>query len=170
MLASSEAAAFGVFYDRHLGAVAAFVGSRVRQPDACFDLIAETFAHALEKRSLYDAARGPAIAWLLGIARNLIVDAARRGRVEASSRLRLGMEPVELDDEQLAVVTERGRVELREALASLPAPQREAVIRHVVLDQPHRAIAEDLACSEQVIRKRVSRGLSTLRTKLEGEP
>jgi hypothetical protein len=62
---------------------------------------ASPFARALERRGQYDPARGPALAWLLGIASNLIADAARRGRVEAASRTRLGMEPVELDDEQL---------------------------------------------------------------------
>jgi DNA-directed RNA polymerase specialized sigma24 family protein len=42
----------------------------------------------LEKRSLFDPARGPAEGWLLGIARNLIVDSVRRGQVEAASRVR----------------------------------------------------------------------------------
>jgi len=38
--------------------------------------VAETFARALEHRGAYDPRRGPAIAWLLGIARNLLLDLA----------------------------------------------------------------------------------------------
>jgi RNA polymerase sigma factor (sigma-70 family) len=160
---------FGGFYDRHLAAVAAFVGGRVREPDVGFDLVAETFARALEKRAQYDPDRGPAVAWLLGIARYLIIDAARRGHVEATSRVRLGMAPVELWDEQLPSVVELGRADLGEALAGIPAQQREAVLRRVVLEEPYPAIAGELACSEQVVRKRVSRGLSALRANLEGQ-
>ena len=59
---------FGEFYDRHLRVVRAYVMSRVRQPELVFDLVAETFARALEKRALFDPARGPATVWLLGIA------------------------------------------------------------------------------------------------------
>ena len=167
LLRAGEPADFGHFYDRHVSAVSAFIGSRIDRPQVVFDLVAETFARALEHREQYDEARGPAIAWLLGIARNLIVDSARRGQVEASSRMRLGMARVELDDDQLAAVAERAALDLRAALVLLDADQREAVIRRVVLDESYAAIAADLRCSEQVVRKRVSRGLARLRTTLE---
>lgn len=167
LLGGSDAGDFGDFYDRHLGVVSAFVGSRIGRPEVVFDLVAETFARALEHREQYDTTKGPAVAWLLGIARNLMIDSVRRGQVEASSRLRLGMARLELDDEQLAIVAERAGLGLRAALASLDANQREAVIRRVVLDESYAAIAADLRCSEQVVRKRVSRGLARLRTTLE---
>jgi RNA polymerase sigma factor (sigma-70 family) len=169
LLASRSASDFGRFYDRHLDAVLAFVGRRTRQPEAVFDLTAETFARALEHRRQYQPARGPAIGWLLGIARNLIIDSARRGRIEAESRIRLGMAVVELDDQQLAAIAERGVRDLRSSLASLPGEQLEAVIRRVVLDEPYPVIADGLQCSEQVVRKRVSRGLATLRANLEDQ-
>lgn len=169
LLASDRASDFGAFYDRHLGAVTAFVGRRVRQPEVIFDLVAETFARALEHRAHYDAARGPAIGWLIGISRNLITDAVRRGEVEAASRIRLGMAPVELEDEQLELIAERGAIDLRTALSSLPAEQRDGVIRRVLLDESYTTIASDLRCSEQVVRKRVSRGLAALRASVGGE-
>jgi hypothetical protein len=109
LLASGAAPDFGRFYDRHVDAVLAFVGGRAREPEAMFDFAAETFARAFEHRKQYDPARGPAIGWLLGIARNLIIDAGRHGQIEATSRERLGMAPVELDDEQLAIVGDRRR-------------------------------------------------------------
>lgn len=169
LLVSDRPDDFGTFYDRHLRAVTAYVAGRVRQPEVRFDVVAETFARALEKRGQYDPARGPAIAWLLGIARNLVVDAVRRGRVEATSRTRLGMESVELDDEQLTAIAQRSGDDLRAALAATPALQRDAVIQHIVLDHSYAVIAEDLATSEQVIRKRVSRGLASLRARLKEE-
>jgi RNA polymerase sigma-70 factor (ECF subfamily) len=168
LLSSGLASDFGCFYDRHVRAVTAFVGSWIGEPDVVFDLVAETFARALEHRVQYDPSRGPAVAWLLGIARNLIIDSARRGQVESESRVRLGMGRVELGDEQLEVIADRANIELRDALSSLEGVQQEAVIRRVVLEESYRTIAADLRCSEQVVRKRVSRGLARLRESLEG--
>jgi RNA polymerase sigma-70 factor (ECF subfamily) len=168
LLAGRVAEDFGRFYDRHAGAVVAYLGDRVRQPEVVFDLAGETFARALERREQYDPARGPAIGWLLGIARHLVIDAFRRGQVEAASRRRLGMAPVELDEDELALVAERARLDLRAALASIPVEQREAVFRRVVLEESYTAMAGDLRCSEQVVRKRVSRGLAAMRANLEG--
>lgn len=169
LLASWSASDFGLFYDRHLDTVLAFVGRRIRQPEGMFDLTAETFARALEHRQQYQSAKGPAIGWLLGIARNLIIDSARRGRIEADSRVRLGMGVVELDDQQLAAISERGACDLGSALAALPEEQRAAVVRRVVLEEPYPVIAEGVDCSEQVVRKRVSRGLAALRANLEDQ-
>jgi hypothetical protein len=58
---------FGAFYERHVDTVTAYLARRTRRPEQAFDLVAETFARALEHRRRYDAARGPAIAWLLGV-------------------------------------------------------------------------------------------------------
>jgi RNA polymerase sigma-70 factor (ECF subfamily) len=171
LLAAEHPAAFGRFYERHVGAVTSYVARRVGRgrADLAFDVVAETFARALKHRGQYDPARGPAIAWLLGIARHLIYDAARRRRVDAAARQRLGMPPVWLDDEQLARIEERGAVDLAAALAALPAAQREAVLRRVLAEEPYPAIAADVGCSEQVIRQRVARGLARLRRDLEEE-
>jgi RNA polymerase sigma-70 factor (ECF subfamily) len=159
---------FGAFYDRHVGIVSAFVARRINQPEVIFDLVAETFARALERRDQYDAARGPASAWLLGITRNLMIDSGRRGQVEAAARRRLGLPRIELDDDQLTLITERSNLDLEAALSHLAPEQREAILRRVVLDESYGEIATALRCSEQVARKRVSRGLAALRSRLEG--
>ena len=83
LLSSGVASDFGFLYDRHVKAVTAFVGSWIGEPDVVFDLVAETFARALEHRLQYDPSKGPTVAWLLGIARNLMIDSARRGQVES---------------------------------------------------------------------------------------
>jgi len=55
LLASSVAEDFGVFYRRHFQAVTSFVAPRVGGADVVFDLVAETFAVALERRKRYEA-------------------------------------------------------------------------------------------------------------------
>lgn len=167
LLTSADAEMFGVFYDRHLDAVVAFVARRVPRHELVFDIVAETFARALEARARFDPERGPAVAWLIGIARNLLIDAAGRGRVAADGRARLGIPRMTFDDDQLERMAERARVDLAGALAGMPADQREEVVRRVVLEQSYSEIAAEVKCSQHVARKRVSRGLATLRRTLE---
>lgn len=158
---------FGRFYERHVGAVTAFVGRRVSDPELVFDFVAETFARALERRGQFDPERGVAVAWLLAIAHNLMVDAARRRVVAADARERLAMAPIALDDEQIERIAQHARADLGSMLAGLSKEQREAVVRRFVLDQSYPEIAAELRCSEQVIRQRVSRGRARLRQTLE---
>jgi RNA polymerase sigma-70 factor (ECF subfamily) len=167
LLASSVAEDFGVFYRRHFQAVTSFVAPRVGGADVVFDLVAETFAVALERKQRYEEERGPAVAWLIGIARNLVADARRRGTVDAAARRRLGMTPIALDDVQLAMIEARGRVDLADALSELSGAERDAVLRRVLGDESYQQLAMHLGCSEQVARKRVSRGLANLRRRLD---
>jgi RNA polymerase sigma-70 factor (ECF subfamily) len=171
LLAASAAdpEAFGLFYDRHEPELLRFFMRAVRRADLAADLTAEVFACALAGAASFDGARGTARAWLFGIARHELADTWERGRVEDKARRRLGMEPVALSDESLE------RIERLDAssgaalslLAELPADQREAVQGRVVDERDYAELAESLRCSESVVRQRVSRGLRSLRARLE---
>jgi RNA polymerase sigma-70 factor, ECF subfamily len=65
---AGDASDFGCFSDRHVNAVTAFAGSWTARPEVAFDLVAETFARALEHRDQFDPEKGPAVAWLLASA------------------------------------------------------------------------------------------------------
>jgi RNA polymerase sigma-70 factor (ECF subfamily) len=54
-----------------------------------------------------------------------------------------------------------------ELLEGLPPLAREAVKARVVDERDYSDIARDLRCSEAVVRKRVSRGLTALRDEME---
>lgn len=164
LLAGGSAEDFGALYERTYPLIRAYLRRRAgARPDLVLDLVAETFARALERREQFDPRRGPAAVWLLGIAKHLLVDAMRRGRVADRSRRRLGMEAIHLEDDQLELVERESASDLLRALDRLPGEQREAIERRVLHEDPYAAIAEQVGCSEQVVRKRVSRGLSALR-------
>lgn len=173
LLGAGDAQAFGVLYARRHPLVRAYLRRQIGpRNDVVLDLVAETFARALERRGQFDAERGTAASWLLAIAHNLLVDAARRGRVADQSRQRLGMDPIQLIDEELERVDEQGSVgeataELRRYVSELPPEQREAVERRVLQEHSYAAMAEQIGCSQQVARKRVSRGLAALRERIE---
>ncbi|HEY5197231.1 MAG TPA: RNA polymerase sigma factor [Solirubrobacteraceae bacterium] len=167
-IAAGDQEAFATFYRAHLDGVVAFLARRVPGREQAFDLAAETFAAVVIGARSY-AGDGPVVAWLYGIARNKLRESLRRGRVEDAARLRLGMEPVVLDDADLDAVSQRagdGCALLDAALDALPEPTRRALVARVVEERDYCEIALALNCSEQVVRQRVHRGLARLRTGL----
>ena len=90
-------------------------------------------------------------------------------RIELSACERIGL--LERLDEPRAT-TEPDEVWLEgldEALAELPAGERDAVELRVIDGLPYDAVAADLATSEGAARVRVARGLGRLRERLIGD-
>jgi RNA polymerase sigma factor (sigma-70 family) len=168
LLADGGAEGFGLLYERRCALVRGYLRRRLgSRPEIVLDLVAETFARALERRGQFDPERGSAAGWLLGIARHLALDAIRHGQVAEESRRRLGFERIAVDDEQLQLAERESGSELQRALGALPVQQREAVERRILAEEPYAAIAGRIGCSEQVVRKRVSRGLAALKQSTE---
>jgi RNA polymerase sigma factor (sigma-70 family) len=159
-----DALAFGEFYARHERAVFRYFYRRTANVELATDLSAECFAAALLACERFRPGRAPAIAWLFGIARNVLGHSAQRRRVESRARRRLGMPPLVLEDDTLAALERihAGQL-LDDALAHLSAEQRAAVQARIVDERDYEEIARELEVSEAVVRKRVSRGLDALR-------
>jgi RNA polymerase sigma factor (sigma-70 family) len=168
----SEPEAFAVFYRRHVHGVLAYFGRRTRDSDLSADLTAETFAAALDGAHRHRPEKGPGSAWLYGIARRTLINAVQQGAVEDRARRRLGMNPVAVTDGDLDRVEALATAEavtplLEQGLRELPKAQREAVLARVLAEDEYADIAARAETSELVIRKRVQRGLSGLRERLE---
>jgi RNA polymerase sigma factor (sigma-70 family) len=168
-LLAGDPEAFAAFYRRHVAPLLGYFLRRTRNAELAADLTAETFAAALDGLHRFDPARGPAVAWLYGIARRQLGRASRRGAVEDRARRRLGMAPLELTDEALERIEVLAEADVATAaLAGLPTNQREAVRARILDERDYADIARTTRTSEAVIRKRVSRGLAGLRSRMEG--
>lgn len=169
--AAEDAAAFSAFYRRYEPAMLVYFARRVGDPELAADLAVEVFAAVLVSCGRYRPGQSPAHAWLFAIAQHKLANSRRRGRVEDRARRQLGMAPVALEDEDLERIERlTGRSDIAmQALAGLPADQREAVLARIVDERDYGEIAADLRCSESVARKRVSRGLARLRDQLGEE-
>jgi len=168
----SDAGAFAVFYDRYERAVVGYLARRVHDPELVADLTAEVFAAALGAAARYRPVEPTAAGWVLTIAHNTLAKSARRRQVESAARLRLGIrEAVSFADDELDRVEALagGDARLESLLAQLPAEQVDAIRARVVEERPYPEIAAEMATSELVIRKRVSRGLASLRRELTKE-
>jgi RNA polymerase sigma factor (sigma-70 family) len=161
---------FGAFYRRHLDRVLAFCAQRTGEPELAADVTAEVFAAALTARGRYRPDRGTPETWLLGIAAHKVSDAQRRGHVERRAQRRLGIPPIEWTDEDLARVAALGDGRpVATLLEQLPDDQRTAVRARVVEERSYEEVASRLGVSEATARKRVSRGLASLRARISQE-
>lgn len=168
-LSGGDDAAFAVIYRRYLPLVLRWCLRETRNRELASDLSAEVFATALIAARRYRPERGSAGAWLLGIARNKLRESRRRGRVEDAARRRLGLERLAITDADLERVDDLSSLDeaLSTRIADLPEDQRVAIIGRVIEERPYDEIASALACSESVVRQRVSRGLRSLRAQME---
>jgi RNA polymerase sigma-70 factor (ECF subfamily) len=160
--------AFGQWYELRHGELMGFFVRRTADAQLAADLTSETFAEAfVARRRFQSAGEGSARSWLFGIARHQLGQYARRRRVSSRYRRKLGVERTVVDDdaveriEALADLTDL-RDLLRDALASLPAPQVEAIRLRVIDELPYAEVARRLGCSEGAARVRVTRGLCRL--------
>jgi RNA polymerase sigma-70 factor (ECF subfamily) len=168
--ARSEPEAFATFYDRYELKLAGYMARRTGDSEIAADLTAEVFAAVLAAADRYRPERPTAASWLFTIAHNTLAKSLRHGRVEAQARHSVGIhEPVAFHGEELERLASSAEQDgwALELLEQLPADQREAVRARILQERSYPDIAGELRTSELVIRKRVSRGLSTLRAELE---
>ena len=83
-------------------------------------------------------------------------------------RTRLGMEPVEVTEDDAELIRWLGDDVAAQILEELPPEQRDAIRAHVLEDQDYAEIAHTEQVSEVAVRKRVSRGLKVLRERAGG--
>jgi RNA polymerase sigma factor (sigma-70 family) len=162
--ARTSAGPFRDLYERYAERVHAYHLRRTRSADAALDLTAETFAQAWAARTRFrDEAGGSAGPWLFGIARNVLSESVRRGRIERAACERLGIFE-RLDREPAQVEPAVSWLEgLDDALEALPEAQRSAVELRILGDLDYDAVADVLETTEPAARVRVSRGLAALR-------
>jgi len=170
---AGDAEAFGEFYRARRGVVLAFLRPRVANAELAADLMCETFVAALgavhaRERELPQVP----VAWLVTIARNQLIDSFRRGRVEDGARRRLAMQPLALNDHDIAAIEEAAAEAdlIAELQAALQADQLHAFVARVLDERSYEDIAGELQCSPSVVRKRVSRALAHLRSGRGGTP
>ncbi len=161
--ASTDPAAFSELYRRHVDAVYEWVARRIEW--AASDLTAETFARAWLLRDRFvDQREGSVLPWLLGIAANLLADAARRDRIETRARERLGL-PLDLaSDDGYAEIEQRlsSRLALERHVMALAPHERDALELRVVEELSYEQVGRRLAIRPAAARLRVSRALRRL--------
>ena len=96
---SPDPDAVEAFYRRHVGTVMRFAVRRCSRPEDVADLVSITFLEVIGAAGTYDAKRGPARPWLLGIAARCLADHLRDSYRRAEAFQRLGAHPALTPDD-----------------------------------------------------------------------
>ncbi len=146
-------------------------------PSAAEDASQETFVRAWRHAGAYDPRRGAVGTWLLTIARNASVDAARMRRSEpVDPRLALAMIEPDSDGsgEQVdAHVAADEAARVRAALRGLPEEQKRALVLAAFYGYTAREIAALEGVPLGTAKTRIRAALAKLRARLRavhGEP
>ncbi len=120
MAAAAASDRFADLYRRNGPSVLRYLRSQALSWDQAEDLAAETFLRAWARWDAYQDRGLPELHWLLRIARNLVIDSARRKQMPVA----VGADPPTTDSTSQSVVA---RSALEQALAMLSVEAREIV-------------------------------------------
>ena len=178
--------AFSELHTRLAPRITSLVRRRISNPEAAKDLEQAIFAkaHVARARFATPEGRDPDRAvwtWYATIARNASVDALRKVYRQRAHAIQVdsgGEEPLverlqsdSANAEELIDEVERRQLirrSVREAIAELPASQREVVQMHKLDGLSMREISDRLEVREGTLRVRAHRAYRSLTTKLAG--
>jgi RNA polymerase sigma-70 factor (ECF subfamily) len=163
-LLKGDEEAFTALYRIRHGAICRFALHMTGRMDLAEDVTQETFlAVALHGRR-YDASRGSVVAFLYGIARNLVL---KRLEKEHPADASIPLDEFAGDEDVLEDLTRRESIdEVRRAVLSLPQVYREAVVLCDLGDASYEDAALTLGCPVGTVRSRLNRARSMLAKKL----
>ncbi|MGF1505876.1 MAG: RNA polymerase sigma factor [Anaerolineae bacterium] len=159
-----DRAAFEAIYRHYQPRILRFLRFRVSDNSLAEDVTAEVFVRLLqampttEIRSLR--------AWLFRTARNLAVDAYRRGAVRDHQPLNDALPAASIMPEEAAAASERQRA-LLATLQRLPADLMEVVLLRFVFDMTLAEVAYTLGKTTNAIKGLQRRGIRALRAMMD---
>jgi len=167
-VASGDVAALGVLYDLYAGQALGLARRILGDPGRAEEVVQDAFVAAWRRAASYNADRGAARAWLLGIVHHRAIDRLRVGRgLPPTGELPESLEAgVDVWREVSAGLDRRRIVE---ALRTLPAVQREAIDLAFFGGLTQVEIAERLDQPLGTVKGRIRLGLTKLRRLLAEE-
>lgn len=165
--ASREPEIFGVVFDRHFSTIHRYLERRVG-PDGADELSGDVFRIAFEQRLRFRPVHESALPWLYGLATNLVLKRWRGetrharavARLETASQNGNGDE---LDGSDDRVTAAAARARLLDALAQLPAGDRDVVVLVAWEELTYEEVAAALDIPLGTVRSRLNRARRTLR-------
>jgi RNA polymerase sigma-70 factor, ECF subfamily len=167
-VARGDQQAFAELYDRLAGVVHGVVRRVLRDPAQSEEVTQEVFVEVWRTATRFDAGRGRARTWVLTMAHRRAVDRVRSEQASRDRRDRVGRrETVRGYDEVVEQVETRfEHAEVRAALGTLTALQREAVELAYFHGHTYREVAELLDAPLGTVKTRMRDGLLRLRDAL----
>lgn len=167
---AARPADFAAIFDRHYGAVHAYLQRRIGH-ELADELASDTFLVAFDNRARYDASRPDARPWLFGIATNLLRRHHRDEMRQLRAYARSAADPIldAFDGVEAWIDASSVRRQLVDALTRVPAEELDALLLFAWADFSYTEIAQALEIPIGTVRSRLSRARARLRTALAVE-
>jgi RNA polymerase sigma-70 factor (ECF subfamily) len=161
---TGESAAFGLLYDRHVAAIYRYVYYRVRDDAEAEDLTSEVFMRALKAMPRYEP-RQAFLAWLYRIARNAVIDRARKGnrRVSFEDALKHPDASDRIVEPEAEVLAHSDNTAIRAALGKLTPLQQEVIVLRYLEGFSTQEVARIVGKREGTVRGIQFRAIGALR-------
>jgi len=160
--------AFGALYRAHYPAVYRFAFYMTADPIRAGEVTQDVFVWLIHHPGDFDAERGDLGAFLGGVARKFLLRDQRAGRRWLPfDESEPAFHDRESDDFACAIEREQEAAQLREAIAALPGPYREAVVLCDLESRSYEEAAGVLGCPTGTVRSRLHRARELLARKFQ---
>jgi RNA polymerase sigma-70 factor (ECF subfamily) len=160
--AQRDRAAFAPLYERYVDQIFAYAHTLTRNRELAEDVTASTFAKAIEDLPRFEWRGVPYSAWLYRVAANVVARQARRPAwLDLDEH-----QPVETQSPEQIVEQRDREASVRDAVATLPDDQRQAVLLRFGGDLRNREIGEIMGRSEGAVKLLTFRAMTALRKQL----
>lgn len=157
--------AFAEVFAHFAPRVKAFLMKSGSSPDLAEEVSQEVLATLWRKSHMFDPAKASVSTWIFTIARNRRIDVLRKQRRPEPEDLTWGPE-AEPDQSDVLALQQESRL-LSEALAELPAKQKDLIVRAYYGELTHSEIAEQTGLPLGTIKSRIRLALDRLRHQLK---
>lgn len=165
--ATGDSASVLALYDRHAGALLALAMRVLGSRDEAEEVLQDSFVKIWQEAASYDSTRAGFRAWACTIVRNRALDVLRR-RGTASRTAAITAETPESSQGPDAAATDTETSKrVRQALADLPDPQRQALELAYYEGLTHVEIASRTKAPLGTVKTRILDGMRKLKAKLE---
>ena len=155
--------AFAELYERHEAALFRYAMHMAGSRETGEEIAHDVFVRLLDAAERFDERRGALVAYLYGIARNLVRVSKRHTSVGIPGEIRA----VDEGGLSLALIAREQVAALHAALARMPLPYRDAVVLCDLEELPYEEAARRMGCAVGTVRSRVHRGRLFLAERLK---
>jgi RNA polymerase sigma-70 factor, ECF subfamily len=170
-IVARDTAALAELYDHHSQLLFGLILRIVRDRPEAEEILQEVFVRVWMRAETYDAQLGGPLPWIVRVARNLAIDRLRARQIRAAIDTPGGMVRTELASDiqspEAAVLAAERHDALADALASLPAEQRQLIEAAFFEGYTHSELAQRFGLPLGTVKTRIRNGMIAMRQGLE---
>jgi RNA polymerase sigma-70 factor (ECF subfamily) len=173
-IAAHDTAALAELYDRHSRLLFGLILRILRDRGEAEESLQEAFVRVWTRAETYDAQMGGPLPWIVRVARNGAIDRLRARRVRAASdspapggRDLEAVPASNIQSPEAVVFDAERRRALTDALAGLPAEQRQLIEAAYFEGYTHSELAQRFGLPLGTVKTRIRTGMIAMRQQVE---